>query len=403
VRFFKRNACKKPSPLGPEGTKELKEAPPAIEHQQQPAAAQETAQIPLVEVIQRDTQQPLRGTRKRFMENLEYNLSLLARRLPGAELVGEHLTVGSLSRRKVALVYLKNRANPGLVSTVRERMQQIKAETVLDSSYIERNLEDDRLSPFPQMETSLRPDVAESALLQGRIVVLVDGSPEVLLAPATFFDLMDTPDDAYRRWYIAGSFFRIARYIMFGLAISLPGLYIAITSYNPEMIPDSLIAVMLIDREDIPFPIYLEAFAMMGVAEAIRMIMLRMPSNLGATIALFAGLTLVGAGLAGNYISASVVMIVTLTMVSSYGIPNYDLRTAVRMIQFFTMFMASFLGLFGLAMALFYIGIHLATLKPLGIPYLAPLAPTEASGWGHTILRESTVVMPDDNTYKPRT
>ncbi|SFG09170.1 spore germination protein KA [Desulfotomaculum arcticum] len=391
--FFRRNTYKKPGPG----------EPPVTEPQQQPPAAERTSRIPLVEVIPRDIQQTIRGTRKRFLENLEYNLSLLAERLPGAELVGEHFSVGSLSKRKVALVYLKNKANPGIVSAIRERIQSIKAETVLDSSYIERNLENDRVSPFPQLETSLRPDVAESALLQGRIAVLVDGSPEVLLAPASFFDLMDIPSDAYSRWYVAASFFRIARYIMFGLAISLPGLYIALTSYNPELIPNSLLLLMLASREDVPFPIYFEAFAMMGVVEAIRMMMLRMPSNLGATIALFSGIALVGAGLAGNYISASVVIIVTLTMVSSFGIPNYDLRSASRMIQFFTMFMASFLGLFGFAVALFYIGIHLATLKSFGIPYLAPLAPAEASGWGHTILRESTVAMPRDETYKPRT
>ncbi|MDD3655106.1 MAG: spore germination protein, partial [Desulfotomaculaceae bacterium] len=194
--FFRGNKYKKPGPG------ELQETPPATDLQQQ-VAAEGTARVPLVEVIPRDTQQTIRGTRKRFTEILDYNLSLLAERLPSAELVGEHFRVGSLSRRRVVLVYLKNKANPGIVSEIRGRMQKIKTETVLDSSYIERNLENDRLSPFPQIETSLQPDVAESALLQGRIVVLVDGSPEVLLAPATFFDLMDTPDDAYSRWHIA--------------------------------------------------------------------------------------------------------------------------------------------------------------------------------------------------------
>lgn len=363
----------------------------------------ESSPIPLIEVVPRDTQALIRGTKLRFSEDLDYNLTLLAQRLPNPQLVCEEFAVGSLAQRKVTVVYLKNRANPGIVQEVKDRISKIKAETVLDGSYIERNIQDSSLSPFPQVEVTMQPDVSESALLQGRVVIVVDGSPEVLLAPTTFFDLMDTPEDAFMRWPAAATFFKIARYIMFIIAVSLPGFYIALTSYNSDALPTQLIYLILESREDTPFPIYFEAFLMMGIAEAIRMMLLRLPSQVGSTIALFGGITLVGAGIYANFISPSVVIIVTLTVISSFGIPNFDLRVAVRLFQFGTMVLSAFLGLFGFAMGAFYIMIHLAVLKSFGIPYMTPLAPLEASGLNHTVFRESTEIMAQDETYKPLT
>lgn len=358
-------------------------------------------QISLVEIIPRDTQQTLRGTKKRFSENINYNLLLLSERLPTPNLVIEKFTVGSIAQRKVVMAYLKNRANPRIIAEIRKRIKKNKAETILESSYIERNIENSNSTPFPQVEITTKPDVAESALLQGRIAVITDASCHLLLAPTTFFDLLDTPDDAYTRWFFAASFFRIVRYIMFILAASLPGFYIALTSYNPELIPTQLLFLILAGQEDTPFPVYFEAFMMMGVVEAIRLMMKRMPTQLGVSLALFGGIALIIAGLETDIVSGPVTIIVTLTILSSFAIPNYDLRSSVRIIQFFTMVMSSFLGLFGFAAAFFYIAIHLATLKSFGVPYMAPLAPLEASGWGHTILRDNTVSMAKDETYEP--
>lgn len=228
------------------------------------------------------------------------------------------------------------------------------------------------------------------------------GSPYVLLAPCTFFDLLDTPDDAYTRWFFTAGFFRMARYIMLLIAVCLPGFYIALLSFNPELVPTRLLLVILHSREGTPFPIYFEAFLMMGVAEAIRIMMMRIPSQLGSTVALFAGITLVIAGLFSHIIGAVVVMVATLTVIASFGLPDYDLRSSIRIIQFLTMVISSFLGLFGFAAAFFMILIHLVTLKSFGIPFMAPFAPLEGSGWGHTIFRKNTKQMPIDETYKPQ-
>lgn len=355
----------------------------------------------VMDVAPRDAGQTLRGYKKHFHECLDYNVSLLKERLPDENLVFEQFIVGSRGKKKVVAVYLKDVANPGIVAEIRERVRAIEAETLLDSSYLERNIENSNLSPFPQVETTPQPDITESALLQGRIALLLDGSPEALLAPTTFFDLMDTPEDAYSRWFVAANFFRIARYIMFIMAASLPAFYIALTSHNPEMLPTRLAMLIAASAEGSPFPVYFEAFIMMGVVEAVRLILIRIPNQIGSAITIFAGIVLVGAGLAANIFGEIIVMIVTLTAIVSFSIPNFDLRSSIRIIQFFTMIMTAMFGLFGFAVAFFYIATHLVTLKSFGVPYMTPLAPAETSGWGHTVLRDNTVVMAQDETYKP--
>lgn len=355
----------------------------------------------LIDIAPRDDQQPTRGYKKRFHECLEHNIALVKERLPDKNLVFEEFIVGSRGRKRVVMAYLKDLANPGIVKEITDRIQAIRAETLLDSSYLERNLENSNFSPFPQVETTTRPDSTEAALIQGRIAILLDGSPDILLAPTTFFDLMDTPEDSYSRWYIAANFFRMARYIMFVLAASLPAFYIALTSHNPEMFPTRFALLLAAGAEGTPFPVYFDAFIMMGVVEAVRLILIRLPNPVGAAITVFSGIVLVWAGLSANIISEFIVIIVTITAIVSFSIPNYDLRSAIRIIQFFTMIMATMFGVFGFAVAFFYIAIHLVTLKSFGIPYMTPLAPAEASGWGHTIFRDNTVKMAQDETYQP--
>jgi len=309
--------------------------------------------------------------------------------------------MGTRAKKRVMIAYLENVANPGIVSEIKTRLSKNRTKPVLDSSYIERNIEDSNLSPFPQVETTPNPTVAESALLQGRVAIFVDQSPDVLLAPTTFFDLMDTTEDAFRRWHVASSFFKLARYILLIIAVSLPGFYIGLTSYNPELIPTRLAFIIAGSREGTPFPVYFEAFFMMGVVEAVRMVIIRLPTALGSTIALFAGLLLAGAGISINIIGVPITMVVTLTIIASFGIPNNDLRGAIRIIQFGTMIMSAILGVLGFAISFFYLTAHLVNLKSFGIPYMTPLAPMEGSGWEHTVLRGNTKEMPRDESYKP--
>ncbi|MGI6685438.1 MAG: endospore germination permease [Bacillota bacterium] len=394
-KFFKRNKDERQNQIK---TREIAES----DHSSlaDPSSA-EFEKAALVDVLPRDLDQIVRGSRRKFTEQLTFNLVFLKEQLPESNIVFEQYKVGSVSKKNVVIAYLKGVANEEILAEIRKRIAAIKAPAILESSQIERNIENSNLSPFPQLETTDRLNVVESALIQGRFAILVDGSPTVLLAPATFYELMDVPADVYGRWFFATSFFRIARYIMFILAAILPGFYIALTSYNLEFIPTNLALLIAANREIAPFPIYFETFVMMGIAEAVRMMMERIPSTFGSTIALFAGIVLAIAGIEAEVIGSPVVIVVTLTIIASFGIPNYDLRMSVRIIQFFTMIASTLFGLFGFAVAFFYIAIHMVSLKSFGIPYMTPLAPIEGSAIGHTILRENTRIMPQDETYKP--
>jgi len=362
-----------------------------------------TASInPVVDVTPRAEQQLYRGSKQLYSENIEENLQSLFQRLPDPNLVTEKFIIGSRSKTKVVIAYLQDVANPGIINEIKDRIKQIKAEIIPDTSYIERNIQDSIWSPFPQVEIVSKIDITLTALTQGRAAIFVDCCPDIILAPTTFFDLLDTPEDAYRRWFFASSFFRIARFISFIIAALLPSFYIALTSFNPEMIPSMLTITITASREGTPFPIYLEAFILMGVAEVVRMVMIRMPNTTGQSISIFAGITLVLTGLVTNIISGPIIIIVGLTIIASFTIPGFDLRSSIRILQFFTMLMATLFGLFGLAVSFFYILVHLSTLKSFGIPYMAPLGPLELSGWSHTILRKTSVDMPQDETYKPQ-
>ncbi|MFZ7103723.1 MAG: spore germination protein [Peptococcaceae bacterium] len=350
----------------------------------------------------RAVRQLYKGAKQLYSENLEYNLRLLRHRLPDPNLVTEEFIIGSRSQTKVAMAYLQDVANTGIAAEIKDRLSRIKAEIIPDSSYIERNIQDSTWSPFPQVEIITNVNVTLTALTQGRIAIFTDNCPDILIAPTTFFDILDTPEDAYRRWFVASTFFRIARFLCFIIATLLPSFYIALTAFNPELIPSALTFTITAAREGTPFPIYLEAFILMGVAEVVRMVMLRMPNTTGQSISIFAGITLVLTGLITNIISGPIIIIVGLAIISSFTIPGFDLRSTIRILQFFTMLMATLFGLFGVAVSLFYIFVHLSTLKSFGIPYMAPLSPTELSGWGHTIFRKSSVEMPQDETYKPQ-
>ncbi len=213
----------------------------------------------LLKTITHNTTQVLRGPKLRFVEDLQTNIELIKYLVPSKELVLETLSIGSSASITVALAYLKNVANPGIVNEVKNRVKSIKTRSLFDSSYIQRNIEDSALSPFPQVETTDRPDSTQSALWQGRVAIILDGSSDVLLAPCTFFELVDTPEDAYSRWFFAASFFKIARYIMLLFALCLPGFYIALLSFNPQLVPTQLLLLIVNSREGLPFPIYFEA------------------------------------------------------------------------------------------------------------------------------------------------
>jgi hypothetical protein len=166
---------------------------PESEKSEEPVAKEDFLEVPIVEIAPQNTQQITRGVKDRFFSSLKYNMQKIRERITGPHLVFDQLKAGTAYEKKVVISYLKNRANPDLVNEIKDRINKLKITAALDCSYIERGIEDSTYSPFPQIEVTTRPDVVESALLQGRVAIILEGSTNVLIAPTTFFDLMDTP------------------------------------------------------------------------------------------------------------------------------------------------------------------------------------------------------------------
>jgi spore germination protein len=340
---------------------------------------------------QRGVQEPetegvIRGPRDGFTETLRVNTTLLRRRLRDSNLVIKQEKIGRRSETDIAVVYLRDVADPNLVEEVNTRLKSIDIDAVLETGYIEQFIEDSWLSPFPQMQSTERPDEVVAALLEGRVAIVVDNTPFVLLAPTTLNMLMHSPEDYYHRW-LAASVIRAIRFLATFLAMTLPALYIALASYQPEMIPTKLALAIAAAREGVPFPVFLEAFIMEISIELLREAGTRLPGPIGQTIGIVGGIVIGDAAVRASIVSPVMVIVVAITAIGSFAVPKFDVAIALRLFRFLLMILATIFGLFGVVIGLWIILVHLATLKSFGISYLAPQAPTQIPEMRDTVLR----------------
>jgi len=328
----------------------------------------------------------IRGPRDGFVETLQTNVALLRRRIRTQQLKMESLKRGALTHTEIRYAYIEGIADPDLVEEVRRRLQRISLQSVLDSGYVEACLEDKPAYLFPQIVTTERPDVAASHLLEGRIVIIVDGSPVVLIAPGLWASFMQSPEDYYHRHYF-GTLIRWLRYVCFLISMLGPSLYVAIITYHQEMIPTELILTMARARSQIPFPALVEALLMEIMFEAIREAGARLPQQVGSAVSIVGALVIGQAAISAGLVSAPMVMVVSITGVSSFLVPHYNMGIAVRMLRFPIMLFSGFLGLFGLIMAVILLATHLLKLKSFGVPYLSGIAPMRKNELKDILLR----------------
>lgn len=355
------------------------------------------------EPVQPEANTTYKGSKDGFVEDIRVNLFLIRSRLKDHYLRINKYTLGRRSQSQVYLLYLRDLADPELVKTVSERLQGINTEIITNGSEIAQFIQDSWLSPFPQIEYTERPDEVIYALSQGRVAIVHDSSPGVLLAPTTFFDLLDTPDDHYDSWTVSASIIRFIRLIAVFIATFLPSFYIALTAYNKDFIPTSLAFLIAAAREDIPFPIPVEAFLIVSIVEIGREAAARLPEVMGLLMGATAILLAIISGVAFHLVSVPMIIVILFSVVCASVVPDNDLRLSMRELQFFFMLMASFLGIFGVAMAFFYVAIHAVTLKSFGIPYMSPVAPFIPRDWGRLLFRVPTRILPRLKTYQAQT
>lgn len=332
------------------------------------------------------TEQVIRGPREGFIEALATNLSLIRYRLPSPDLRIETMEIGRRTKSKVAVCYMEGITNPKLVQEVNNRLSTIDIDTVLDSGYLEQLIEDNHYSPFPQVQYTERPDKVVANLTEGRVSILVDGSPLALVVPTVFNQFYQTVED-YTERYLLMSSIRLARLIALVFSLVFPSLYVSIISYNPELIPTEFAVAVAGGRAGVPFPAVIEVIIIEISMEVLREATIRLPQQVGGALSIVGVLVIGQAAVAAGFASPITVVIIALTTIGSFATPAYNAALALRLLRFPLIILAGTFGLYGVMIGLILIANHLLSLKSFGVPYLSPLIPEDFQGLKDLLIR----------------
>ncbi|MFD0697907.1 spore germination protein [Paenibacillus sp. GCM10027628] len=340
---------------------------------------------------QRSIQEPqiestLKGSHQGFVETLGQNIALIRRYLPNRELKIKEFSIGSRATTRVALMFFEDIVQPDLVKEMEDRLLQIEVDAVLNTGELAEFLEDHPISLFPQIVMTERPDSAASHLLQGRMALVVDHSPSVIIAPVTFSAFFQSVDDYSNRWVVA-TFLRLLRYLALVTTISLSAVYISIVSFHYEVLPLDMLISIGESRARVPFPPIVEAFLMEIALEMLREAGLRLPGPVGQTIGVVGGIVIGQAAVQAGIVSNIMVIIVAITAISSFIIPDYDMTSSLRLVRFPMMIMAFLFGMVGIVIGLMILAAHLITMESFGISYGSPIVPIRWADWKDVMVR----------------
>lgn len=349
---------------------------------------------PLRAIQEPVTEAVVRGPRDGFTESIRTNMALVRSRLRDPNLRMHTCSVGRRSRSSLTILHVDGIAHPNIVAEVKRRLDTIDVDALPESGIIEQWIEDSFMSPFPQVLHTERVDKVVSALVQGKVAIMLEGTPFVLVAPVTFSQLLNSPEDYYERWMV-GSLIRILRYGAAFIAVFLPAFYIALVSYHPGLIPSKLAFSIAATREGVPFPAIVEVFMMEATMELLREAGIRLPKPIGQTIGIVGGLVIGEAAVSAGVVSPIMVIVVALTAISSFAIPSYSISLSFRLLRFVVMLGASIFGFFGIVLVYIMINIHVANLKSFGIPYSTPFAPFFRKDWSDLVWRSPTMMLGD--------
>lgn len=330
----------------------------------------------------------IRGSREGLTESIRDNTALIRRKLKDPNLKIKEHKIGSRTQTNVFVLYIEDVVNPQLLKDISEKLEEIAIDGVFESGYIEQYLEAHPYSPFPQMQITERPDKICGNLLEGRIVILVDGAPQALILPVTFFQLFQSPED-YNERVIYGNLTRLLRFAGFFIATSFPSIYVAFISFHQQMLPADLILDLSRTRAQVPFPPVVEALLMEVIIELLREASARLPGTIGQTIGIVGAIVIGDAAVRANLASPAMVIVVATTAIGSYVLPHYSTTYPLRLIRFPMVFMAATFGAFGIIITWSWIIIHLCSIDSFGYPYLSPLAPLDTDLKKDAILRKS--------------
>lgn len=336
-----------------------------------------------------ETEVSIRGPRDAFTESLNTNVALIRRRIKNPHLWLETLTVGKVNKNKIGIMYINGIANDKIVREVKKRIKRIDTDSIIESGEIEQFIEERTYTFFPTVFQTERPDVVAANLLEGRVAVLVSGSPFALTVPALFIEFFQAADDYSTRFDISAAI-RILRILVFFISLVAPATYVAITTFHQEMIPTILIITIAAQREAVPFPAFVEAFIMEITFEILREAGVRLPRTIGQAVSIVGALVIGQAAVEAGIVSPAMVIVVAITAIASFATPSFSMAISIRLIRFILMFLAAFIGFYGMISGLMFMTLHLCSLRSYGVPYMSPLAPAMMKNLGDTLIRMPT-------------
>ncbi|MGA4721329.1 spore germination protein [Fictibacillus nanhaiensis] len=328
----------------------------------------------------------IRGPKDSFTESIKTNISLIRRRVRSKDIRIEKFKIGEVTHTDVAIVYLENIANPLLIKEIKERIEEVKTDGLLESGQLEEFIQDETVTVFPQFLNTERPDVVIGNLLEGRVGIIINGTPFVLIAPAQFIQFFQSSEDYYMRYDIS-TFLRLLRFSVFIISLIAPSIYIALTTFHQAMIPTTLLFGIAAQREGVPFPAIAEALIMEITFEILREAGIRMPRAVGVAVSIVGALVLGQAAVQAGLVSPAMVIVVGITAVASFAIPSFAVATSARLLRFPLMLISSVFGFYGLTLALIVIIAHLTSLRSFGYPYLSPFAPIQTQDLKDSLFR----------------
>lgn len=315
-----------------------------------------------------------RGPRLGMTEDLPTNLGLIRKYLKAVTVRADGYQLGTKTGTACALIYIEEIALPEIVKRAADKLSAVRTDAVFDTGQVEELIEDASFSPFDEFMNTERPDKVAAELLEGRVAILIDGSPTAIIGPVTFFNLLSSPDDHYQR-FIAASFHRLLRFGGFAISAHLSALYLAMVSYHSHLIPMKLVEILMSKREQVPFPPLFEIVMMQIMIDMVLEAILRLPTKLGQIIGVSGAIVIGQAAISANLISPGVLIVVSITTITGFAMPRLSTAYTVQVLRYANLLLASVLGGFGLMVSVMFWLIHLCHLQSLGKAYLSPLSP----------------------------
>lgn len=346
-----------------------------------------TRKYPERAVDESKTQISIMGPKDSFTESIVTNTALIRRKLKNPNLWIKSLIIGEKTNTLVAYCYLKGVADEEVVNEVHSRLEKMEVEGIIDTSYIAAALKETDGSLFPNIQFNERPDAVVAHLLEGRVVIIMDGSPFALIVPTVFIQFLQATEDYYKKSTIT-TFFRSIRVMAFAFAIFLPSIYIMLTIFHSELLPYPLLVKIAAQREGLPFPSWVEAITLCLLYDLLREASLRMPAALGNTISIVGALVLGDAAIQAGVMSPIMLIVVSVTAISTLCIPNYNLQITAIVLKYVFLIAATFLGLFGIMLGVYTILIHMTSLRSFGVNYIAPYTDKNTPGEYDFIMRK---------------